>query len=123
METTTIKAKNYRIEPNTLVPLVRGELALSQEKLGRLLRVSSRSVARWEKEKKAPVRQETLERLAQLKKIITIGRKVYTAKGLNEFLSIPLSVFGGKSGYEMILLAEYEAVIGALAADYEGMGF
>lgn len=123
METTTIKAKNYRIEPNTLVPLVRGELALSQEKLSRLLRVSSRSVARWEKEKKAPVRQETLERLAQLKKIITIGRKIYTAKGLNEFLSIPLSVFGGKSGYEMILLAEYEAVIGALAADYEGMGF
>ena len=123
METTTIKAKNYRIEPNTLVPLVRGELALSQEKLSRLLRVSSRSVARWEKEKKAPVRQETLERLTQLKKIITIGRKIYTAKGLNEFLSIPLSVFGGKSGYEMILLAEYEAVIGALAADYEGMGF
>ena len=120
---TTIKAKNYRIEPNTLVPLVRGELALSQEKLSRLLMVSSRSVARWEKEKKAPVRQETLERLAQLKKIITIGRKIYTAKGLNEFLSVPLSVFEGKSGYEMILLAEYEAVIGALAADYEGMGF
>jgi len=123
METTTIKAKNYRIEPNTLVPLVRGELALSQEKLGLLLEVSGPSVARCENEKKAGVRQETLERLAQLKKIITIGRKVYTAKGLNEFLSIPLSVFGGKSGYEMILLAEYEAVIGALAADYEGMGF
>lgn len=123
METATIKSKNYRIEPNILVPLVRGELALSQEKLGRLLRVSGRSVARWEKEKKAPARQETLERLSQLKKITTIGRKIYTAKGLNEFLSIPLSVFEGKSGYEMILLGEYEAVIGALAADYEGMGF
>lgn len=122
MRQATVIAKNGRIDPNTIVPLVRGELSLSQEKLGRLLRVSSRSVARWEKEKKAPSRQETLERLAQLNEIISIGRKVYTAKGLNDFLSIPLSVFGGKSGYEMILLDEYEAVIGALAADYEGMG-
>ena len=123
METVKIELKNHRIDPNKLVPLVRGELAVSQEQLGRLLRVSSRSVARWEKERKAPVRQETLERLAQLEKIAAIGRKVYTAKGLNEFLSTPFSIFGGRSGYEMILLGEYEAVLGALAADYEGMGF
>ena len=123
METAEFELKNYRIDPNKLVPLVRGELAVSQEQLGRLLRVSSRSIARWEKERKAPVRQETLERLAQLKKIAAIGRKVYTAQGLNEFLSMPLSIFEGRTGFEMILLGEYEAVLGALAADYEGMGF
>ena len=123
METAKIEIRNYRIDPKKLVPLVRGELAISQERLGRLLRVSSRSVARWEKERKAPVRQETLERLTQLQKITTIGRKVYTAKGLNEFLSAPLGVFGDKTGYDMILLGEYEAVIGALASDFEGIGF
>lgn len=44
----TAKAKNYQ-----LVPSVRNDLAISQEQLGRLLKSSSRSVARWEKEKKS----------------------------------------------------------------------
>ena len=123
METAKIGPKKGRLDPNGLIPLVRGELAVSQEQLGRLLRVSSRSVARWEKEKKAPARQETLERLAKLRKIAAIGRKVYTPEGLNEFLSTPLGVFGGRSGYEMILLGEHETVLSALAADYEGLGF
>ena len=124
METTQMTTENKRItDLDKIVSFVRGELFVSQEQFGRLLRVSSRSVARWEKERKAPVKYETLERLAQLKKIATIGRKVYTPEGLNEFLSTPLSVFEGKTGYDMIFLNENEAVISALAADYEGMGF
>ena len=114
----TAKAKNYQ-----LVPSVRNDLAISQEQLGRLLKSSSRSVARWEKEKKAPVRSETLERLLQLKKIAALGRKIYTSEGLNEFLATPLAVFDGNTGYDMILIGDYDKVIGALAADYEGMGF
>ena len=113
-----IAEKNYRI-----VPLIRKDLSISQEQLGRLLKTSGRTVARWEKEKKAPVRPETLERLIQLKKIARLGLKIYTPEGLNEFLSTPAAVFDGKTGYDMILLGEYDAVVGALAADYEGMGF
>ena len=124
METAQITIENLRISDlSKLVSLVRDELSVSQEHLGQLLRVSGRSVARWEKEKKAPQKYETLERLTQLKKITNIGMKVYTKKGLHEFLSTPLNVFGGKTGYDMILLNEHEAVINALAADYEGMGF
>ena len=124
METAQTTIENQgTIDISKLVPLVRSELSVSQEHFGQLLRVSGRSVARWEKERKAPMKYETRERLTQLKKITTIGRKVYTPKGLNEFLSTPLSVFGGKTGYDMISLNENEAVISALAADYEGIGF
>ena len=124
METGQVTIENPHIgDLGKLVSLVRDELSVSQEHFGQLLRVSGRSVARWEKEKKAPQKYETLERLTQLKKITTIGMKVYTKKGLHEFLSTPLNVFGGKTGYDMILLNEHAAVINALAADYEGMGF
>ena len=124
MEAAQIIPKNQRTtDIGNLVSLVRSMLPVSQEKLGRLLRVSSRSIARWETEGKAPAKHETLERLTQLKKIITIGNKVYTPKGLDEFLSTPLDVFEGRTGYDMISLNENEAVISALASDYEGIGF
>ena len=66
---------------------------------------------------------EVGERLMRLEKIMTVGGKIYTPVGLNNFLSMPLGVFGDKTGYDMILLDKHEVVVGALAADYEGIGF
>jgi hypothetical protein len=105
-----------------LIPQVRGSLSISQEQMGWLLRASGRSVARWEKQKTGPERGEQRERLEKLQEIVNLGRKIYTAKGLNDFLSTPLSVFGGRTGYEMIFLGEHQNVLSALAADYEGLG-
>ena len=123
MKTAQIKSKHHITDIGKLVYLIREELSVSQEQLGKLLRVSGRSVARWEKENKVPVKYETLDRLMKLEKIAALGKEIYTSEGLNEFLSTPLDVFKGRTGYDMILLGEYEAVIGALASDYEGIGF
>ena len=69
--------------PSTpLLHLVRNTLPISQEQVARLLKVSSRTVARWEKSNSGPERQEQRERLARLQEIIDLGTKVYTPEGL-----------------------------------------
>jgi len=102
---------------------IRKSLSLSREKLSALLRVSAKTITRWENENQQPSKPDHLKCLAKLKEIIEIGRKVYTPKGLKLFLSTPLPVFGGRTGFELILLGEYDNVISALAADFEGAGF
>lgn len=102
---------------------IRQDLALSQERLSHMLRVSVKTVSRWEKEQRQPTDPDLLARLAKLKEIVELGHRVYTPEGLKEFLSIPLNIFGGRSGFDLIQLGEYESVLAALAADFEGTGF
>ncbi|MBW4623797.1 MAG: helix-turn-helix domain-containing protein [Cyanosarcina radialis HA8281-LM2] len=102
---------------------IRQELSLSQERLSNLLRVSVKTVSRWEKEARQPTDPDQLLRLAKLKEIASLGRMVYTAEGLKEFLSTPLPIFGGRSGFDLMQLGDYEPVMAALAADFEGTGF
>lgn len=106
----------------TLLHLVRNTLPISQEQVARLLKVSSRTVARWEKSNSGPERQEQRERLARLQEIIDLGTKVYTPEGLREFFSTPLPEFGNKTAFDMFFIGDYDAVLSALAADYEGLG-
>lgn len=122
MEALNFSKNEKNLRPSQLIPQVRNSLSISQEQMGRLLRVSGRSVARWEKDKTGPERGEQKERLARLHEIVKLGGKIYTPKGLNDFLSTPLAVFGSRTGYEMIFLGEYQKVLSALAADYEGLG-
>ena len=119
------KAPKTRLKslPSTpLLHLVRNTLPISQEQVARLLKVSSRTVARWEKSNSGPERQEQRERLARLQEIIELGTKVYTPEGLREFFSTPLPEFGNKTAFDMFFIGDYEAVLSALAADYEGLG-
>lgn len=102
---------------------IRQELGLSQERLSNLLRVSVKTVSRWEKEERQPSVPEQLERLAKLKEIAALGSMVYTPEGLKELLDTPLPIFRGRSGFDLIQVGNYEPVIAALAADFEGTGF
>lgn len=102
---------------------VRDTLYLSQEQLARLLKVSSRTVARWEKARTGPERPEHKERLLHLKQIIDLGKKVYSIDGLREFFITPLPEFGNKTALDMVSIGDFEAVLGALASDYEGLGY
>lgn len=102
---------------------IRQGLALSQERLGALLRVSPKTVSRWERAERRPTDEDLLRKMAKLKEIVELGSRVYTPEGLKEFLSTPLPVFGGRSGLDLIGLGEFEPVIAALVADFEGTGF
>ena len=118
----TPKTRLKSLPSTTLLHLVRNTLPISQEQVARLLKVSSRTVARWEKSNSGPERQEQRERLARLQEIIELGTKVYTPEGLREFFSTPLPEFGNKTAFDMFFIGDYEAVLSALAADYEGLG-
>ncbi|WP_299488028.1 helix-turn-helix domain-containing protein [Acaryochloris sp. IP29b_bin.137] len=102
---------------------IRQGLALSQERLGALLRISPKTVSRWKRAERRPTDKELLRKMAKLQEIVDLGARVYSPEGLKEFLSTPLPVFGGRSGLDLIGLGEFEPVLAALAADFEGTGF
>lgn len=52
-----------------------------------------------------------------------LGRSVYTPDGFRLFLRTPMPEFGDRTALQMIEQGEFERVIAALAADYEGLGF
>lgn len=60
---------------------------------------------------------------ARFKEIEVLGLQVYTPAGFRAFLHDPQPAFGGKSAGELIDAGEFETVMSALAADYEGLGF
>lgn len=91
--------------------------------LGALLRISPKTVSRWERGERRPTDEDLLRKMSKLKEIADLGSRVYTPEGLKEFLVTPLPVFGGHSGLDLIGLGDFETVIAALAADFEGTGF
>jgi transcriptional regulator with XRE-family HTH domain len=102
---------------------IRQNLALSQERLGALLHISPKTVSRWERGDHRLKDEDLLRKMSKLKEIGDLGSRIYTPAGLKEFLSTPLPVFGGRSGLDLIGLGEFEPVMAALAADFEGIGF
>jgi transcriptional regulator with XRE-family HTH domain len=112
-----------KAKPKLDASLIRKRFALSQERMSTLLRVSVKTVMRWEKKQGKPQKQEQIMSLAKLNEIWELGRKIYTKEGLKEFLRTPLPIFDGKTAFDLILIGEYDRVIGALAAELEGIGF
>lgn len=111
-----------RNKPLNLLEIRQG-LVISQERMSHLLKVSTKTITRWEKGEQRPSDPDTLLRLAKLKEIVELGLMVYTPEGLKEFLKTPLPVFGGRCAFDLLGLGDYEPVISALAADFEGTGF
>ena len=99
---------------------VRDALALSYERMGRLLDVSSRTVERMEAFDRPPRSAAVAERLGQLAQIVELGQMVYAPEGWRLFLTLPQPRFGGLTVLQLIERGETERVIGALATDYEG---
>lgn len=97
---------------------IRHELGISQERMSNLLKVSSKTVTRWEKGERLPNDSDALLRLAKFKEITELGLMVYTAVGFQEFLKTPLPIFGGRSAFELLQSGDYETVLSAIAADF-----
>lgn len=102
---------------------LRTAFRLSRERLARLVGVSSKTVERWEARPTRPARDETRERLAQLREIAELGAAVYTRDRLADFMTAPLAEFDGRTPLQLIERGEADRVLAALAADYEGGGY
>lgn len=122
-----ITATSPRLDP----AIIRQKLSLSQEKLSRLLKVSSKTVNRAEKQHLPLKDADAQARLAKLDEIVTLGLMVYTLDGLKEFLTTPLPVFDlpqatlreRYTALDLMQIGDFDRVISALAADFEGLGF
>jgi len=105
------------------VETIRKRLDISAERLGVMLQVSSRTVLRWEEAQHSPTNPSQIIGISKIKEIVDLGCEIYTPEGLRDFLFKPQPVFKGHSAFQLISIGEYDTVLSALAADYEGAGF
>lgn len=110
------------LTPSLQLNVVLDNFPLSREKLSQLIGVSPRTISRWTKSGTGPERREHIERLSRIHEILVLGIKVYTTEGLRDFFKTALSQFGHLTAFDMLVIGKYDAVLGALAADYEGLG-
>jgi DNA-binding XRE family transcriptional regulator len=111
----------YVVRPDEL----RRDLRLSRERMARLVDVSAKTVERWEHQQGLPsgASSRVREQLAQIQEIRDLGLIVYTPEGFQLFLKTPLPTFAGRTALQMIEQGHAEAVLAALASDYEGLGY
>jgi DNA-binding XRE family transcriptional regulator len=100
---------------------VRQALGISRDRMGRLLEVTSKTIARLEEESRLPAQPAAATRLARLKELAELGLVVYTPDGFAQFMATPLPVFGGVTALQLIERGDIERVFAELASTYEGV--
>ncbi len=114
---TTPTARDTELNPLA----IRRELQLSRERLGHIVHVSAKTLERWESRREI-LDPKARKDFAKLREISELARAVYTPEGVKVFLMTPMTVLGGRTALGLMSLGEYDRVIAALAADYEGLG-
>ena len=99
---------------------VRVALAISRERMARLLDVTAKTVARLEESDRLPAQPAVATRLAQLQEIVDLGLAVFTPDGFARFVSTPFPAFHSLTALQLIERGEAEQVFGALASLHEG---
>jgi DNA-binding transcriptional regulator YiaG len=114
-----------RIEHTLRPDELRRDLSLSRERMARLVDVSAKTVERWEQQHSLPAGTSSRIRtqIAQIQEVRDLGLCVYTPEGLRQFLKTPSPTFDGRTPLQMIEQGKADAVISALASDYEGLGY
>ncbi len=102
---------------------IRQHLHLSRERMGRLLDVSAKTIERWETLGSLPASERLRVQLARIQEVIRLGLTVYTPDGFALFLATPMPVFGNRTAIQLMEQGSIDQVFGALAEDYEGLGF
>jgi transcriptional regulator with XRE-family HTH domain len=102
---------------------IRVTLGISQEILAQVLRVTVRTVSRWENGETQPTSPGDLAQIKRLKALMDLGLKAYSRNGLQSLLAESQPVFGNKTGIDMLAFGEYERVAAAIEADFEGLGY
>lgn len=102
---------------------IRSDMNLSRERMARVLKVSAKTIERWEEDQAMPHDAAKRTQLAHLAQIAELGLTVYTPEGFIAFLTTPMPVFEQRTAMQLLENGQIDAVLGALAADYEGSGY
>lgn len=122
-ETPTNKPALYPRGPLPRPRHLREKLGVSQERMGRLLDVSAKTIHRWETKDATPESLHLRRRLTLIDEIVSVGLLVYTEEGFRDFMGTPLAEFGDCTALQLIERDQEERVLAALASDYEGLGY
>jgi uncharacterized protein (DUF2384 family) len=118
------RTRNYVLASQTLKDLdyISRRIELPETKLGLVFRVNPKTISRWKSNEVKQIKPEHTLSVRRFKDIIDLGLKVFNRHGLLEFLLNPQPVFNNRSGFDMLIIGEYDRVESALAALYEGAG-
>jgi len=114
---TTLALKTNTLDPND----IREQLHLSRERIGQVLRVSAKTIERWERQHTLPDTRAKKD-FFKLKQIADLVQSIYSPEGVTAFLTTPLASFDERTALELMALGDFDRVISALAADFEGLG-
>ncbi len=102
---------------------MRAALGLSRERMARLLDVSAKTIERWEAAGTPPATRHVRTLLDKVDQIVKLGLVVYTPEGLRTFMTSPIPELRGRTPLQAIEQDDADLVLGALAAEYEGLGY
>jgi transcriptional regulator with XRE-family HTH domain len=102
---------------------IRSNMNLSRERMARVLKVSAKTIERWEEGQAMPRDDAKRTQLAHLAQLAELGLTVYTPEGFRAFLTTPMPVFEQRTAMQLLENGQIDAVLSALAADYEGTGY
>ena len=102
---------------------IRNALRLSRERMARLFDVSAKTIERWEATGRMPANRYVQRDLSKLDEIVRLGLGVYTPDGFARFMTSALPDLDGRTPLQAIEQGDAELVLGALAADHEGLGY
>lgn len=88
--------------------------------MGRLVDLTSKTVARIESTGRLPLSSSAGARLALIRTLVDLGLVVFSAEGFRRFVATPYPVFGGRTALQLIEQGEGVRVLELLAATYEG---
>lgn len=108
--------------PPTIHPArLRSALGISAERMGRLVDLTPKTIARLEASDRLPASAAAASRLAQVQEIVDLGLLVFTSQGLRRFMITPFPAFGHCTALQLIERGEAARVLEELAAAYEGV--
>ncbi len=100
---------------------LRAALGVTRDRMGRLVDLTPKTVARLEQADRLPASAPAASRLAQIQEIVDLGRVVYSEEGFRRFVATPLPAFGHLTALQLIERGEATRVLEELAATYEGV--
>src|SRR5262245_51219907 len=92
------------IQPGPL----RHDLALSRERMARLVDVSAKTIERWEERQTLPSSTRVRVQLAQLQQVRDLGLAVYSLDGFRRFMRSPLPTAGNRTPLQLIEQGEID---------------
>lgn len=116
----TTQAEGYGLFPPRSMQDVRQALGISQERLARVLDVSTRSIQRWEAANELPTNRWVRSAYLKLGEITSLAEENFTRDGVRKIMVSGAPGYLDAPGLEMVEQGRADDVFGTLATTADG---